>query len=638
MANRSRLVRLSLKNIGCVGDEGLTIELDNIVCLVGRNNAGKSTVLRAYELAHGAEAFSVSRDLCQWCPDGAAAEIQLEVHIPTDIANVDAKWKKSEGDLLIVKSRWQWLAPDYNKAVRSTWDPEADDWAEDGKAGGADNVFKSRLPRPLRIGSLQDSEGTEKLLLTFALSPLVALIEKVKSNSESELAKAVSQVVAQVEGLSAEHEEHFNLIAAKVTQGFKGVFPRLDVRLNVALAPWAPDFDSLVKKGSGLRVKDGKADTSLVQQGTGARRALFWAMLQVHNELTREKETRDGYRKQLDTDLKKTQKGKNPAQEKIAELQAQLAAFDDGGPMPHDGDDPAFPGYLLLIDEPENALHPMAARAAQRHLYKLAESPDWQVLMTTHSPYFINPLEDHTTIVRLERDSEEENAAIVPRTYRSDSIVFDGDTKKRLQALQQIDPSLAEIFFGSYPVLVEGDTEHAAFMASIIERQHGLMESVTVVRARGKAILVPLINVMKHFKIDFGIVHDCDPPFRKDATNNGMWTENGKIHQAIKEARASGRTVRHRVSVPDFERFMGGDEESKDKPLNMYRLVTDDEALSQRVQALLAELLNGEQHDPFPGDAMEDGVDYLDKLKGRVHKWASDNGLADNPRFHGPVD
>src|SRR5690606_19817711 len=100
MPNRSRLVRLSLKNIGCVGDEGLTIELDNIVCLVGRNNAGKSTVLRAYELAHGAESFTPSRDLCQWCPEGAPAEVQLEVHIPADIANVDAKWKIQEGDLL----------------------------------------------------------------------------------------------------------------------------------------------------------------------------------------------------------------------------------------------------------------------------------------------------------------------------------------------------------------------------------------------------------------------------------------------------------------------------------------------------------------------------------------------------------
>lgn len=154
----------------------------------------------------------------------------------------------------------------------------------------------------------------------------------------------------------------------------------------------------------------------------------------------------------------------------------------------------------------------MASRAAQRHLYRLAESPDWQVVMTTHSPYFINPFEDHTTIVRLERTNEAENSPIQPKTYRSDLIEFEGDNKARLQALQHIDPSFSEVFFGSYPILVEGDTEHAAFMSSILERQHELVDKVTVIRARGKAILTPLIKVMAHFKINFGIVHDCDPP------------------------------------------------------------------------------------------------------------------------------
>jgi putative ATP-dependent endonuclease of OLD family len=49
----SKLVSLQLRNLGCIGPEGLKVALDKIVCLVGRNNAGKSTVIRAYELAVG---------------------------------------------------------------------------------------------------------------------------------------------------------------------------------------------------------------------------------------------------------------------------------------------------------------------------------------------------------------------------------------------------------------------------------------------------------------------------------------------------------------------------------------------------------------------------------------------------------
>lgn len=628
MSNISKLVRIRLRNIGCVGDEGLTVELDNIVCLVGKNNAGKSTILRAYELAVGAETYSYARDCCQWCPDDAPSEVELEVHIPAGIGNVDEKWKRAEGDLLVVRSRWQWSKPDY-KSVRSTWDPVASDWAAEGKAGGADNVFKSRLPKPLRVGSLQDAESTEKMLLTLALTPLLTMIEAERNETTSALAVALSAVIEQVAAISAAHEAHFNTIANKVTEGFKGVFPNLDVRLSVGTSPWAPKIDALVRDGSGLRVKDGKANTTLVQQGTGARRALFWAMLQVHNELTREKESREASKKQVAANLKKC---KDPEQSAV--LDATLAALEAGGPLPEDAEDPAFPGYLLLIDEPENALHPMAARAAQRHLYKLAESSDWQVMMTTHSPYFINPLEDHTTIVRLERSASEDDAPIVPKTYRSDSIEFSADDKKRLQALQHIDPSLAEIFFGSYPVLVEGDTEHAAFIASIVEKQHELIERVTVIRSRGKAILVPLIAVMRHFKIDFGIVHDCDPPFTKNGDNNGMWSVNQSIRDAIVGARSDGLAIRHRVSIPDFERFLGMEAETKDKPLTAYRNVTDDEALSGKVQNLLNELLSSSQHEPFPDEALA-GMDYLAVLREPLMAFAVEKGLQNSLRYKG---
>ncbi|WP_211195180.1 ATP-dependent nuclease [Stenotrophomonas maltophilia] len=359
-------------------------------------------------------------------------------------------------------------------------------------------------------------------------------------------------------------------------------------------------------------------------------------MLQVHNEMTRERELRDEYKKSLQKLIAEERKKKANADDvRIGELQTLLAAHEEGAAIPQSPDDPALPGYLLLIDEPENALHPMAARAAQRHLYKLAESADWQVMMTTHSPYFVNPLEDHTTIVRLERKEGNDSSPIEPKTYRSDSIQFEGDDKKRLQALQHIDPSLAEIFFGSYPVLVEGDTEHAAFLASIVEAQHRLMEQVTIVRARGKAILVALISIMRHFKIDFGVVHDCDPPYTSEGNANGMWTQNGRIHDAIIAARADGVKVRHRVSIPDFERFLGGSEESKDKPLNTYRRVADDELLAERVQVLLGDLLESEQHEPFPETKLPPNADYLFTLKELVSTWAADNGMLSSLRYKG---
>lgn len=636
MSNRSKLISIRMRNLGCVGDEGLRIELDNIVCLVGRNNAGKSTVLRAYQIAQKNALFELEKDRCIWAPDGAPTEIEMEVHIPKGIGNVDEKWKVASGDLLIVRSLWRWSPPEFT-AVRKTWDPEINDWAEDGKAGGADNVFKSRLPRPLRIGSLDDAASTEDILLTLALSPLIERIEKERQDKESKLSAACDEIAGQLKLISDAHAEHFNKIAGKVATGFQGVFPDLNVKLQVGVAPLTTKLDSMVKQASGIRVSEGKNDTTLDQQGTGSRRALFWSMLQVYNEISREKEQRDAHLKALQKELEteKKKKGDKYDAAKVADLTAKAEAIKAGAPIPDSEDDPAFPGYLLLIDEPENALHPMAARAAQRHLYRLAESPDWQIMMTTHSPCFINPFEDHTTIVRLERRGAEENSSISPNIYRSDTMVFEGDSKKRLQALQQIDPSLAEIFFGSYPILVEGDTEHAAFIASIVERQDPLVNKVTVIRARGKAIIAPLISVMRHFKIDFGVVHDADPPFKKDGSANGMWTENEKIFSEVLKARGDGISVRHRISVPDFERGTGGGEVSKDKPLNTYIRVCEDADVEKGVRQLLKELLEGERHEPFEEAKAATAADFMSILREKVADWAKSAGLQDTLRYKG---
>jgi energy-coupling factor transporter ATP-binding protein EcfA2 len=627
-----------VRNIGCIGNDGVEIWLDNIVCLVGKNNVGKSTILRAYELAKGSVSFDASRDRFQHANEDQPSEVILEVHIPDGIGNVDAKWKTAQAGLLIVKSRWQWAAPAY-KPVRTTWDPTAGEggvgaWAEDKKAGGADNVFSSRLPRPLRIGSLEDAAKTEETLLTLSLAPLLESIEKEQRDNSSLLARAIAAVSDHVGGIKDAHTDHFNTIAKRVTSGFQGVFPKLDVSLRIGVGPLVPKMDTLLKSGSGLLIKDGVTETSLPQQGTGARRALFWAMLQVHNELTRSKELRSDHVAKLEKAI--TDAGKKKVTPELEELiktsKAQLQAIQEGAPIPKSPDDPALPGYLLLIDEPENALHPLAARAAQRHLYKLAAEADWQVIITTHSPYFINPFEDHTTIVRLDRLADKAGAPVVPKTYVSDSIGFEGDDKRRLQALQQIDPSFAEIFFGSYPVIVEGDTEHAAFISAIVERKHELLDKVTVVRARGKAILAPLIKVLTHFKIDFGVIHDSDPPFRSDGSANGMWTENQKIHANITAARTAGVSVRHRVSIPDFERQFSGEEQSKDKPFAAYQRITADDGLCAEVQQLVSDLVSGEQHHPFD---LQDGVDYLDGLRGRVLAWAETNGCAKEIRYAG---
>jgi len=228
-----------------------------------------------------------------------------------------------------------------------------------------------------------------------------------------------------------------------------------------------------------------------------------------------------------------------------------------------------------------------------------------------------------------------DEGALTNKTYRADSIKFDNDEKRQLQALQRMDVGFSEVFFGSYPILVEGDTEHAAFLAAAVEPEHKLSDDVTIIRARGKAILPALIRMLHHFKVDFSVVHDIDWPYsRKTGNAAAMWTINESIYGEIKAARDSGLRVRHRCSIPDFERYLGYEELGKEKPLEAHLKITKDEALKEKVRALFQDLRAGNEDQPF-GFNPNAGTAFNEFLKERLQDWAGQHGEADDPRLTG---
>lgn len=607
-------------NLGCIGPEGVDVALDDIVCLVGANNSGKSTVLRAYEVAVKNEALKPEE--FHSGVEGAIASVELWVHIPEGAENIDEKWKEKSGALLLVRSKWEWLLAGA-KPIRKTWDPEAGEYADDGKASGLDTVFASRLPQPFRIGSLEDPEAEHQRLLKLVLDPIERKLKGLMEDKESSLNAKIKLLQAEAEAPVVEFRKELDAVQAKVGTSYRRVFSTSDVRLHVALGSLGIDPGKALTTGSRVEVKEGGGHVQWSQQGTGSQRALFWSMLEVRSELNRlatERKLRDDATAKKTKELEKAKdkliglkkEADRPrlemaVEQVAAELEALKNAVDgvDAGAF--------LPGYMLLIDEPETALHPSAIRAAKDHLYSLAASSGWQVMLSTHHPAFVDPLKDHTTIVRLHRADGHRP----PNVYRSDEVVFDEEEKQNLQSLLAFDSNVAEMFFGQRVIIVEGDTEFGAFTeimnsepAAYPQEQRPL-----ILRARGKATIRTLVKMLGHFQMSCAVLHDVDSPRTKDGGRaNPAYTVNATILGSILAARALGVRIVHRCSCPNFEKHHGLGLPKKDKPFEAWRKVKSNVQVRESVRAVLDALLTE------PAEKDEVGSNYEGDLKSWIER------------------
>lgn len=627
MPDTSRLIKMRVCNLGCIGPEGCNIDLDDVLCLVGANNTGKSTILRAYELAVGTTKFDPANDpSCRACENPVSVEIW--VHIPEGMANIAEKWKEKVGDLRLVRSKWEWSRESGWSKVRATWDPEAGAYSSDDKASGLDTVFSSRLPVPFRIGSLDNPEAEHKKLLTLVLQPISDKIQKQMADTDSELRKSIAAVGELAKAPVDEERSRLDGFKTDLNRSHNAIFPDLNMDFDIGIGEVKIDPFDMLLKNSKLIFKDGVDEVSWAQQGTGSQRALFWTILQLRSRLKTIADIEDQKRKSIgelqknikklrsDAESVKKEETRKAKQKEILDIEQKIEVLTQTKPEEHlaqQSRELSLPGYMLLIDEPEIALHPNAIRAASSYLYSLTEDRTWQAILATHSPLFIDPLHDHTTIVRLARS----DANPTPKTYRSDSVTFSADDKENLKVLNHFDQGLAEMFFGQLPVLIEGDTEYAAFelLMNKYPDKYPVSQKPILVRTRGKHTMLLVMQILNEFSVPFAILHDADTPLRKDGSINGAWSANIKIYEAVERIRRRGIRVVHRVSIPGFEYIhlplqppKDGiliETNPKDKPWHTVQAIMKDKKVESSVLSVLTDLTNSKSEESLYPDKFE---------------------------------
>ncbi|HEJ6400160.1 TPA: AAA family ATPase [Pseudomonas aeruginosa] len=493
-----KLAGLIVKNYKRIGEIECHIKIDDIVILIGQNNAGKSTILDAYEAF---ASLGAALDKSNFHDEDESRQIEItgifNQVTKEDIEVLSAKWVHEDEEFgACIKVRWVWNRAG-EKGKKQSFDPTIKSFV-DGGVGGWDTLIKSRIPQPIRIRPTDSNETTQ--------TKIVAILKEHIKNELKKDGAATQGALAEIERLGRQlfdaAKEDFDKLTDKVSAQVSNVFPGS----KVEIVPKSKDSldEKFIGSETYLRVScNGGPNTPLSLQGTGLQRALLWSALSVMSDAPA--------------------KGKAKASSEA--------------------------GKILLIDEPEAFLHPPTIRSAREALYDFAlNNPEWQVIATTHSPIFIDLSKDHTTIVRVDAASPEK------RYVSTDRVSFDEPEKKRLQMVRACNPVVNEFFFYDNIVLVEGETEQVVvnFVAQLI----GV--DVHVINCIGKANIPLFAKVLNHFKIPYVVIHDSDTPKclrKQELVANGMWTMNGAIYSEVEK---SGTACAF-VQIPNFEQTFFGE-------------------------------------------------------------------------------
>jgi putative ATP-dependent endonuclease of the OLD family len=566
---RPRLVKLVVRNFRCIGTTPVTIDLDDIVVLVGPNNVGKSSVLKAYEviMSEGSKAGELTiEDFPSGKVDGKELP-EIELHTVVYDNSPGPEWiEKTESGEMLVKEIWRWPAP--GKPDRRGYNVQEQRWAADTDKEkvpwGAAAVANSRRPQPHRVDAFASPDTQAGVIVKLLMTAIKERVDSHRSdaqtNPESDFSRLLANISSLQKRIVAESKEHITAVQDGLSAYVGRVFPGHRVVFDPKPEDDIEDALTLFKSTPQLLMGPENGYLSAIElQGSGARRTLLWTAIQLLADAPRKK---------------------------------------DSSQRPH----------VLLLDEPEICLHPSAVREACDLLYSLpSNTENWQIMITTHSPCFVDFARDHTSIVRVER---RDNGHITGTTiFRPSRANFDASDRECLKLLNQCDPYVAEFFFGGRSIIVEGDTEYTAFkhVMGLFPRKY---EGVHIVRARGKATIVSLCKILNQFGAPYAVLHDSDRPTYQKAGNehpNPAWVLNESIRTEMMKASTETRLL---ASVPNFEGAFLGEEAKSDKPYNVLCCIKESSPVVLRITQVLDALIHFEN--PVPeGTAQWTSVEQL---------------------------
>jgi len=521
---------VSIKNLRCI--ENTQFFPKNYTTLIGPNNGGKSSVLRAVELfltnsspeldewRHGSEAEPIEirirfSELTDWerGQPGIASlvynnKIDLKFTLnrvnngdeekvekvwagyisPEDIEGWGERWGELSAGIKTIAATIgftngnDFRSSSSKEQLKSAIREQAPDlitrgdpiWTTEGISIA--NAFQQALPLVQVIPAIRDPITDSKPGASSSFGVLLKRIVVPALTRTDEYQGLVEAVDLLRRRLGGEGENALVEVDAVIEAINTRLSTLIDAKIQIDMD--TPDAEKFLGGSTYLRLGDNQP-TRVGLQGHGLQRAMIFAMLEL--------------------------------------LAAQTVQTDDNV-----GCDTGR-SVILLFEEPELFIHPQLMRKLAAILKTISEDQSWQVISTTHAPVLVDVASDPTSLVIFSRPFPDRP----PATTQIEHDPFEGDDedRERLRALLTFHPTACEAFFAKRVVLVEGDSEVAILrsvpeLADRLEISVADMLDVCIVSCAGKWTIPPMVRILKAFGIPIRVIHDLDLKGRDPETIN----------------------------------------------------------------------------------------------------------------------
>lgn len=518
-----RLSGLTIRNYRSIKD--LALECSRLVTLLGPNNHGKSNLLSALEFGLSTSAKPTDADFFAH-RDSDSNELWVEMtfsELTNQERNTFKRYVLADGTACIRKTAR--IENGIVEIAYNGWaEQPAEDWLCSGNAGNytvRDKInatpLKDLVPTSGRISKANVEEAQQKYIddhraeLTFSraleTSPLLGqknvgggvlpefflipavrdLTDEIKIRATTTFGRLMNRAVremAERDPRFAEARAQLQSVIAALNQreGESGTVNELaaleknienelsswDVRVNIEVTP--PEIEKLFELGTDIHLDDG-VRTTADRKGHGLQRAVMFALLRSWAAALRSVKTG--------------------------------AATEDVIPRKQSD------SVIFAMEEPELFLHPHAQRRLSDSLREIAETPEHQVFVCTHSTHFVD-LSHYKEVALISK----ETPAIGSRVRQCTAELFDGEgvenRKKRFHMAEWINPDRGEMFFAGRVIFVEGETAKV-LIPYVAQKLSRFDPDVSIIDCGAKHNLPLYVTIAKAFGIPYLVIHDEDP-------------------------------------------------------------------------------------------------------------------------------